>query len=65
MLEANYLSILLKPTYENPVDGAEDVLERGLKIIGFPGMELEMDMMSPSKITRDLAESTVVAEVIF
>ena len=33
MLESNYLSILLVPTYEKPVDTAEDILERGFSII--------------------------------
>ena len=66
MLEANYLTILLKPNYEKPVDSAHDVLDRGLKIIYEQGTESVQSMLlnSPSNITRKLAEATVVPEVI-
>ena len=39
MLEANYLTMLLKPNYEKPIDSAEDVLERGLTVIYGPYAE--------------------------
>ena len=67
MLEANYLTILLAPNYEKPVDTAQDILARGLRVIFSPGMESTVDTSknSPYKTIRDLAEVTDVAEVIF
>ena len=67
MLEANFLTILLKPVYEKPIDTAEDVLARGLAIIVGEGREaiVELWKNSPSKISRDLAASTIVPNVIF
>ena len=67
MLEANYLTILLKPNYEKAIDTAEDILDRNLTIICPPWSESTVDLLknSPFKITRDLAESSIVAKVIF
>ena len=67
MFEANFLTILLKPSYEKPIDTAEDVMNRGLSVIYSPGTEssLEIRKNSPSNITRTLAERTKVAKVIF
>ena len=64
-LECNFLTILLKPTYEPPVDGPQDILDRGMTVIGFPGTEskVENDKNSFSKVTRDLAEVTIVPKV--
>ena len=64
MLEANYLSILLKPNYEKAIDTAQDVLDRGLTIIEYPGAEAIVEIMknSPSNITRELAERTIVCK---
>ena len=67
MLEANYLTILLKPSYEKAIDTAEDVLNRNLTIIYGPGGESIMEILknSPFKNTRTLAERTIVTKVIF
>ena len=67
MFESNYLTMLMKPTYEKPVDSAEDVIDRGLGVITSPGAEsiIENDKNSPYYITRTLAERTTVAKVIF
>ena len=67
MLECNYLSILLKPNYEKPVDTAQDVLDRGLTVIYPPGSESIVDGLknSPLYLTRTLAERTEVPKVIF
>ena len=67
MLEANYLSILVKPTYEKAIDTSEDVLDRRLTVLRIPGSATTMEMFknSPSKITREIAESSIVPEVIF
>ena len=68
MLESNYFSLLVKPNYEKPVDTAEDVLDRGLTVLWFPGYELYKEMavmQNLSKVTSDLAEKTYVAKVRF
>ena len=68
MLECNYLSLLVKPNYEKPVDTAQDVLDRGLTVIWLPGYEQlreTLRMRNLSKVTRDLAERTCVAKVRF
>ena len=67
MFECNYLTILMKPTYEKPVDTAQDVLDRELRVINYPGGESIVEMLknSPYIITRTLAERTIVAKVIF
>ena len=66
MLEANYLTILLKPNYEKAIDTAQDVLDMGLTVISFPGMgsAVETWKNSPSKTTRELAERTIIPKVI-
>ena len=66
MLEANYLSILLKPNYEKAVDTAQDILDRNLSVFASYGSEsmLDIDKNSPSEIIRQLAERTTVAKVI-
>ena len=66
MLECNYLTMLLRPNYEKPVDTADDILDRGLTIISYPGGEsiLENRLNSPSNITRSLAAVTFVPKVI-
>ena len=66
MLECNYLTILLKPNYEKPVDTAEDIIERGMQIINSVGREsiIEMLKKSPYPLTRKLAESTIVPKVV-
>ena len=67
MLEANFLTILLKPIYENPIDTAQDILDRALTVIGAPLTDsiVEISKNSPFYITRTLAERTIVPEVIF
>ena len=64
MLEANYLTMLLKPNYEKAIDTAQDVLDRELTIIKVPGMgsTLEIYKSSPFNITRTLAERTIVCK---
>ena len=64
--ECNILDILLKTTYEKPVDNAQDILDMGLTIITSPGSESILEIMrnSPSDATRKLAKMTIVAKVI-
>ena len=67
MFESTYFTMLMKPTYEKPVDSAEDVIDRGLSVISYTGAEslVEAFKNSPYYITRTLAERTIVPEVIF
>ena len=65
MFECNYLTILVKPSYEKPVDTVWDILDRDLKIFNGPGRGsiVEMKKKSPIELTRILAERTDVAKV--
>ena len=67
ILECNYLTVLVKPVYEKPIDTAEDIIERGITIIDFPGRESMVETLkkSPFPLTRKLAENTYVAKVVF
>ena len=67
MFECNYLTMLMKPTYEKPVDTAQDILDRGLNVIYGPGTESIVEILknSHSSIIRQLAERTIVPKVIF
>ena len=57
MLTCNYLTVLVKPTYDKPFDTSEEVIAAGLTIIGIPGTEANVRIMevSDSHITRSLA----------
>ena len=65
--ESLILDIILKKYYEDPVDSAQDVLDRNLTVISAPGWESKVEILknSPSNITRTLAERTIVPKVIF
>ena len=65
ILECNYLTVLLKPVYENPVDTAEDIIERGLTIIRMPNTEslIEAAKRSPFESVRQIAEQSYVPTV--
>ena len=66
MLEANFLTILLKLNYEKAVNTAEEIVERGLTVIDIPGAESKVKMFknSPYYNTRKMAERTIVAKVL-
>ena len=66
ILECNFLAVLVKQNYEKPIDTAEDIIERGMKIIGYPGGEslVETSKNSIFPLTRALAELTYVAKVV-
>ena len=65
ILECNYLRVLLKPTYGKPVDPAEDIIERGLKIIKgiTSGSLFETAKRSPYESVRKLAELSYIPTV--
>ena len=65
MLTCNYLTVLVKPMYDQPVDTSEDVIAAGLTIIGIPGSEANVKIMevSNSQITRSLAGQMYIPKV--
>ena len=65
MLEANFLTILLKLNYEKAVNTAEEIVERGLTVIAGPGAESKVEIYknSPNYYTRKMAEKTIVTKV--
>ena len=67
MFESVYLTMLVKPIYEKPIDTAEDIIDSGLNILAGPGTHAILELMknSPSIIAQTFAERTIVAEVIF
>ena len=66
ILECNYLTTLLNPVYEKPIDTAEDIIERGITILRGPGQEsvVAISKKSPFALTRQLAENSYVTEVV-
>ena len=66
ILACNYLTVLVKPVYEKPIDTAEDIIERGIRIIISPGSQSEVETLkkSPFPLTRALAENTYVTKVV-
>ena len=66
-LTSNYLSVLIKPSYQKPVETSEDVIARNLTIIDYPGREsmVEADKNSPFPIVRQIAEITYVTKVLY
>ena len=64
-LTSNYLPVLIKPSYQKPVETSEDVIARNLTIINIPGTEsmVEVDKKSPIPIVRELAKIRQVAQV--
>ena len=65
--ESLILDVILKKYYEDPVDTAQDVIDRNLSVIFLPGRESLVEILknSPSNITRTLAERATVPKVIF
>ena len=66
MFESIYLTMLVKPIYEKPLDTAEDIIDSGLNILAGPGSEAIISLMknSPSIIAQTFAERTIIPEVI-
>ena len=54
MFEANFLTILVKPNYEKAIDTAQDVMDRGLTVIWYPGSESLLPILknSPANIMK-------------
>ena len=60
----NYLSVLLKPSYEKAVETVDDVIERGLIPIYTPGGDIFKQMLANSEDPRfqQLSEVVVIAK---
>ena len=68
MLECNYLTMLMKPNFEKPVDTPQDIINMNLTVIDDPGNEREVERLknfNGSKIIRELAKRTIVPKVIY
>ena len=57
-LLCNYLEVLLKPSYEEPVDGAAEILRRGITPIMRPNSKIYAQLFSnsPDPVYQKLAE---------
>ena len=66
MLESNYLSMLLKPNFEKPVDSPQDIIDRNLTVILIPngGSDFEIMKNSLYPIIKALADLTEISKVI-
>ena len=58
--------MLLKPSYEKPIDYGQDLVDRGLEILNIPGTESMVEIMkqSPYYNVRARAEQTIISKVI-
>ena len=66
MLESNYLTMLMKPNYEKPVDSPQDIIDRDLTVVYVPGHGGgKGEAISQSEILKNIAERTVFTKVIF
>ena len=65
--ESLILDVIMKKYYEDPVDTAQDVIDRNLSVIvpHYAGSLVEILKNSPSNVTRTLAERAIVPKVIF
>ena len=63
-LLCNFLTVLLRPSYEKPVDTTADIIERNIKLILFPGAEgwIEYYAASPDPICQELSQRFVTAK---
>ena len=62
-LLSNYLTVLLRPRYEEPVETAADLIKRNITPILFPGSELWVEFFatSPDPVYQDLSRKFVIA----
>ena len=61
-LLANYLSVLLRPDFEKPVETAEDLIERDLTPFYQPGRDFLIQFFaeSPSPSFRQLSKTLII-----
>ena len=63
-LLSNYLTVLLKPTYEEPVETAEDLLKRNITPFLFPGSDIYRQLFaaSPDPNYQEISRRLVIAK---
>ena len=62
--EGNILALMMKPVYEDPVDSAQDIIDRGLIPILYPGAYYFAWQLSQSgnQLHQDLSKIIVIAK---
>ena len=63
-LLSNYLNVLLRPSYERPVDTAADIIERNIIVVKEPGSELWIRFFANSQDQnlQEISRTAVVAK---
>ena len=63
-LLCNFLTVLLTPSYEEPVDTAKDVIKRGIIPFNLPGREIWIQFFadSPDPIYQEISRRLVIAQ---
>ena len=63
-LLSNYLTVLLRPSYEEPVDTAADVVKRNIIPFLLPGggIYIQLFAASPDRIYREISQRLVIAK---
>ena len=63
-LLCNWLTILLTPSYEEPVETAKDVIKRNITPILYPGAEIYIQLFaaSPDPIYQEISRRFVIAK---
>ena len=61
---ANFLTVLLRPQYSEPVDTAQQVLDRGLVpfVFGGGGYMMHLLLSSPLPVLQELGNKTIVPD---
>ena len=66
ILGCNFLTMLIKPNFEKPIDSPEDVLKTGFPVIWLPGYGYFVEnakKQNHSEVIRKLAERAIVPKV--
>ena len=63
-LLCNYLEVLLKPSYEKPVEGAAEIIKRGITPVLLPNQRIYVQLFSnsPDPVYQKLAERFYVCK---
>ena len=63
-LLSNYLTVLLRPSYEEPVETAADLIKRNITPILYPGGEtyIQLFSASPDPVYQEISRRFVVAK---
>ena len=63
-LLSSYLTVLLKPSYEKPIDTAADIIKRDITPFLFPGAEIYTQLFaaSPDPDYQEISQRLVIAK---